>query len=58
MTVGVAVFPKDGDDCRSLLANADLALYRAKEQGRNRVVATPPRSRWGGDRSPSSIGAG
>ncbi len=37
MTVGVAVFPKDGDDCRSLLANADLALYRAKEQGRARV---------------------
>ncbi len=37
MTVGVAVCPRDGSDTRSLLANADLALYRAKELGRARV---------------------
>jgi diguanylate cyclase len=37
MTIGVALFPRDGDDTRKLLANADLALYRAKEQGRARA---------------------
>jgi diguanylate cyclase (GGDEF)-like protein len=36
-TVGVAVFPPDGNDGQKLLANADLALYRAKDKGRNRV---------------------
>ncbi len=37
LTIGVAIFPRDGEDMRSLLANADLALYRAKEHGRGRA---------------------
>jgi diguanylate cyclase (GGDEF)-like protein len=37
LTIGVAVCPRDGTDTRSLLANADLALYRAKEHGRARA---------------------
>jgi diguanylate cyclase (GGDEF)-like protein len=37
LTIGVAVCPRDGHDTRSLLANADLALYRAKEHGRARA---------------------
>jgi diguanylate cyclase (GGDEF)-like protein len=37
LTIGVALFPEDGDDRNKLLANADLALYRAKEDGRNRA---------------------
>ncbi|MCK7471713.1 MAG: GGDEF domain-containing protein [Desulfomicrobium escambiense] len=36
---GVATYPGDGDTLQQLLAAADLALYRAKELGRNRSVA-------------------
>jgi diguanylate cyclase (GGDEF)-like protein/PAS domain S-box-containing protein len=35
-SIGVAMIPMDGDDARSLLQNADIALYRAKTEGRNR----------------------
>lgn len=31
MSVGVAVFPKDGQTASDLMANADLAMYRAKD---------------------------
>jgi len=34
-TMGVAVYPQSGLDADTLLRNADVALYRAKEQGRN-----------------------
>jgi len=33
-SIGVAMAPDDGDHAEALLANADLALYRAKAQGR------------------------
>jgi diguanylate cyclase (GGDEF)-like protein/PAS domain S-box-containing protein len=35
ITIGAAVFPRHGLDAASLMRNADLALYRAKEAGRN-----------------------
>ncbi|MBI3547158.1 MAG: EAL domain-containing protein [Gammaproteobacteria bacterium] len=34
-SVGISVFPNDGEDAKSLLKNADTAMYRAKEAGRN-----------------------
>jgi len=34
-SMGVTVFPKDGDTPEALLRNADTAMYVAKEQGRN-----------------------
>ena len=36
-SVGVSVFPGDGDDATTLVANADAALHRAKADGRGRV---------------------
>jgi diguanylate cyclase (GGDEF)-like protein len=34
-SIGVTVCPDDGDDPSVLMQNADAAMYRAKEQGRN-----------------------
>jgi diguanylate cyclase (GGDEF)-like protein len=32
-SIGISVFPDDGQDSEALLANADAAMYRAKEMG-------------------------
>jgi diguanylate cyclase (GGDEF)-like protein/PAS domain S-box-containing protein len=37
-SVGIAVYPEDGQDPQSLIMRADTAMYHAKNDGRNRVA--------------------
>jgi diguanylate cyclase (GGDEF)-like protein/PAS domain S-box-containing protein len=34
-SVGISAYPQDGGDAAELLKNADIAMYRAKQQGKN-----------------------
>jgi diguanylate cyclase (GGDEF)-like protein/putative nucleotidyltransferase with HDIG domain len=38
ISMGVAAYPRDGQDMTELVHQADVAVYRAKLQGRNRVL--------------------
>ncbi|MEW6638857.1 MAG: EAL domain-containing protein [Pseudomonadota bacterium] len=42
ISIGITIAPTDGDDPEQLLRNADLALYRAKEDGRGTFAFFEP----------------
>ena len=41
-SIGIAIFPRDGDDPHVLLRNADTAMYRSKRKGRNTFEVFTP----------------
>jgi diguanylate cyclase (GGDEF)-like protein len=45
LSIGVAEFPEYGETLEAVIASADSALYRAKRDGRDRVVRPSPRRR-------------
>jgi diguanylate cyclase (GGDEF)-like protein/PAS domain S-box-containing protein len=41
-SVGVSLYPQDGADAQQLQQQADIAMYRAKEEGRNQIQFYEP----------------
>lgn len=41
-SIGIALYPEDGEDAETLLKHADTAMYRAKEQGGNNFQLFTP----------------
>ncbi len=37
-SLGISIYPGDGKDVQTLIKHADIAMYHAKQQGKNRIV--------------------
>jgi diguanylate cyclase (GGDEF)-like protein len=42
VSVGITLFPHDGDDTETLIKNADMAMYRAKDEGKRGMQLYSP----------------
>jgi diguanylate cyclase (GGDEF)-like protein len=42
-SIGVSIYPDDGEDAETLIKNADIAMYKAKKEGQ-KVAGTIPRT--------------
>jgi len=42
-SIGIALFPQDGEDGEALLKNAGAAMYRARQRAATVSISTPPR---------------
>lgn len=42
VSIGISIFPADGNDSQALIKAADVAMYRAKETGRNNFLYYSP----------------
>ena len=49
VSMGIATYPKDGNDPEDLIKKADVAMYAAKQAGRNKSVKYSDKIRLGGD---------
>ncbi|MBL7156931.1 MAG: sensor domain-containing diguanylate cyclase [Candidatus Omnitrophica bacterium] len=47
VSIGISTFPYDGGDKDNLIHRADIALYEAKKQGKNKVCTYNPRLKKG-----------
>lgn len=42
VSIGISVYPEDGEDADTLVKHADIAMYRVKERGRNGYLTFRP----------------